>query len=209
LQNFPWGDGRTLAQRASKPVPAKAFGLARLAGWNRYKPRCFLYHGAPRIMRMNLHANATIRRLPYSAPSPTLPHSSSIPHETGFAAANRNVALDRRCSSTSLGSARSKTPAKPSAAVFAARRSSLSDPVSQIMASQNEDGGHPRQSYARHGQSSDRGIPIGPRHRLAQIPAISCMSASRTPAGGVLDRRRHAGVRQTFIMTDVTLIFAL
>src|SRR6266576_4838945 len=39
-------------------VPANVFGPGRLVGWNRCRPRHRLSQGAPRVMELNLHANA-------------------------------------------------------------------------------------------------------------------------------------------------------
>src|SRR5204863_8627918 len=43
----------------STVMPAKVFGPGRLVGWNWCRPRHLICQGAPRVMELNLHANAT------------------------------------------------------------------------------------------------------------------------------------------------------
>src|SRR6478609_4231141 len=40
-------------------VPAQVFSPWGLVGWNRCRPRHLIHQGAPRVMELNLHANAT------------------------------------------------------------------------------------------------------------------------------------------------------
>src|SRR5262249_62209195 len=40
-------------------VPAKLFGSGGLVGWNRCRPRHLICEGAPCVMELSLHANAT------------------------------------------------------------------------------------------------------------------------------------------------------
>src|SRR5437667_11777430 len=47
------------AECVGPSCPAKVFGPGGLVGWNRCRPRHCLHQGAPRVMELNLHANAT------------------------------------------------------------------------------------------------------------------------------------------------------
>src|SRR5690348_7697873 len=44
---------------ARSPSPAIVFGLGGLVGWNRCRPWHLVCQGAPPVMELNLHANAT------------------------------------------------------------------------------------------------------------------------------------------------------
>src|ERR1700754_36405 len=58
-QGRPANAGQLKLGALSPLVPAKVFGPGGLVGWNRCRPRHLVYWGAPRVMELNLHANAT------------------------------------------------------------------------------------------------------------------------------------------------------